>query len=44
MKKTADICLSPDLLHLFNLKDKIVVVTDVFRATSVMCTALNNGS
>ena len=43
MKKTADICLSPDLLHLFNLKDKIVVVTDVFRATSVMCTALNNG-
>lgn len=43
MKKVVDICLSPDLLHLFSLKDKIVVVIDVFRATSVMCTALNNG-
>ena len=38
-----DVCLSPDLLHLFSLKNKVVVVIDVFRATSVICTALNYG-
>ena len=38
-----DVCLSPDLIHLFSLKNKVVVVVDIFRATSVMCTALNHG-
>jgi len=40
---TLDICLSPELLHLFNPKGKIVVVTDILRATSCMVTGLANG-
>jgi len=40
---TIDVCLSPEAIHLFNLKGKIVVVTDIFRATSTMTTALANG-
>ena len=43
MSNIVDICLSPELIHLFSLKNKVVVVVDIFRATSVMCTALNNG-
>lgn len=38
-----EICLSPSLVHLYDLKDKIVVVVDIFRATSTMVTALANG-
>jgi 2-phosphosulfolactate phosphatase len=37
-------CLSPALLHLFDLKDTIVVIIDVFRATSTIATALYNGA
>lgn len=37
-----EVCLSPDLIHLFDLKGKIVVVVDIFRATSTMITALAN--
>ncbi len=36
--------LSPALLHLYNLKDTIVVIIDVFRATSTIATALYNGA
>lgn len=36
--------LSPALLHLTNLKDTIVVIIDVFRATSTIATALYNGA
>jgi 2-phosphosulfolactate phosphatase len=36
--------LSPALLHLFDLKDTIVVIIDVFRATSTIATALFNGA
>jgi len=34
-----DVCLSPDLIHLYDLVGKAVVVVDVFRATSCMVTA-----
>ena len=37
-------CLSPALLHLYDLKDTIVVVIDVFRATSTIASALYNGA
>ncbi len=37
-----EICLSPELIHLHDLKDKIVVVVDIFRATSTMITGLAN--
>ncbi|WP_194774272.1 2-phosphosulfolactate phosphatase [Pararhodonellum marinum] len=38
-----EICLSPDLIHRYSLENKIVVVVDIFRATSTMVTALGNG-
>jgi 2-phosphosulfolactate phosphatase len=38
-----DVCLSPDLIHLYKLEGKIVVVVDVFRATSCMTTAIAHG-
>ena len=37
-----EVCLSPELIHLLDLKNKIVVVVDIFRATSTMITALAN--
>lgn len=36
--------LSPALLHLSDLRDSIVVIIDVFRATSTIATALYNGA
>lgn len=41
--KTIDVCLSPDLMHLYDVKGKAVVVVDIFRATSCMTTALAHG-
>jgi 2-phosphosulfolactate phosphatase len=37
-------CLSPALLHLYDLNDAVVVVIDVFRATSTIAAALFNGA
>src|SRR5687768_569133 len=39
-----EVCLSPALLHLFDTKDTIVVIIDVFRATSTIAAALHNGA
>ena len=36
--------LTPSLLDLYEVHDSIVVIIDVFRATSTMATALNNGA
>jgi 2-phosphosulfolactate phosphatase len=36
-------CLSPALLHLYDVRDSIVVVIDVLRATSTIATVLFNG-
>jgi 2-phosphosulfolactate phosphatase len=41
--KQIDVCLTPDLLHLHNIENTIVVVADVFRATSCMVTAFAYG-
>lgn len=41
--KKIDVCLSPELIHLYDIKDRIVVVVDVLRATTCMITALANG-
>lgn len=41
--KTIDVCLSPDLMHLYSVKDKTVVVVDILRATSCMTTAFAHG-
>nr|WP_226390774.1 2-phosphosulfolactate phosphatase [Penaeicola halotolerans] len=38
-----DVCLTPELLHLYDLKGKIVVIVDILRATTSMTSALANG-
>lgn len=43
-KPTLFTSLSPALLHLTHIKDAIVVIIDVFRATSTIATALYNGA
>lgn len=37
-------CFSPSLLHLYDIKKSIVVIIDVFRATSTIASALHNGA
>jgi 2-phosphosulfolactate phosphatase len=43
-KPTLFTCLSPALLHLYDISDSIVVIIDVLRATSTIATALYNGA
>lgn len=43
-KPSIEVCLSPALLHLYDTNDKIVVIIDVFRATSTIAAALHNGA
>jgi 2-phosphosulfolactate phosphatase len=44
MKPILETCFSPSLLHLYDLKDRIVVIIDVFRATSTMAAVLHHGA
>lgn len=37
-------CISPALLHLYDLNNSIVVIIDVFRATTTIASALHNGA
>lgn len=41
--KTIDVCLSPDLMHLYSVEGKSVVIVDILRATSSMTTAFAHG-
>ncbi len=41
--KQIEVCLSPELIHLYPLENTIVVVVDIFRATSCMVTAFAHG-
>lgn len=41
---SVEVCFSPSLLHLFNCTNKVVVVIDVLRATSSICTAFAHGA
>jgi 2-phosphosulfolactate phosphatase len=43
-KPTLFTCLSPAMLHLYDLDNCIVVIIDVFRATSTIAAALANGA
>lgn len=43
-KPTLFTILSPALLHLYDLNNAVVVIIDVFRATSTIATALFNGA
>ncbi|MEN9340445.1 MAG: hypothetical protein RIQ62_1757, partial [Bacteroidota bacterium] len=44
IKPRIETCLSPSLLHLYDLKESIVVIIDVFRATSTIAAALHQGA
>ena len=41
--KKIDVCLSPDLMHLYKTDDRTVIVVDILRATSCMTTAFAFG-
>jgi len=43
-KPTLNTCFSPALLHLYDLSNAVVVIIDVFRATSTIASALYNGA
>ncbi len=43
-KPTLHTCFSPALLHLYDLTNAVVVIIDVFRATSTIAAALHNGA
>ncbi len=43
-KPTLHTVLSPALLHLYDLREKVVVIIDILRATSTIATALHNGA
>ena len=38
-----EVCFTPELIHLHEVKGKLVVVVDIFRATSTMVAALAHG-
>jgi 2-phosphosulfolactate phosphatase len=39
-----DVCLTPTLISLFNVEDYVVVIIDIFRATSSICYGIENGA
>jgi 2-phosphosulfolactate phosphatase len=41
--KTVEVCLTPDLVKTYGVENRVVVVVDILRATSVMVTALAHG-
>jgi len=41
---TLSTCLSPSLLHLYDVSSSIVVIIDILRATSTIATAIYNGA
>ncbi|MDA0314752.1 MAG: 2-phosphosulfolactate phosphatase [Bacteroidetes bacterium] len=41
--RSIEVCFSPKLIHLHEVKGKLVVVVDIFRATSTMVAALAHG-
>ena len=43
MTKKIEVCFTPELIHLHQLDGKIIVVVDIFRATTTMMAALANG-
>ena len=39
-----DVCFSPKLFPFYALDDQIIVITDIFRATTSICTSFHNGA
>jgi len=44
IKPRLEVCLSPALLYLYDTKDAVVVIIDIFRASSTITAALDNGA
>jgi 2-phosphosulfolactate phosphatase len=44
MPKRIEVCLTPALLHLYDISDSIVVVIDILRATSSIVYGIDNGA
>lgn len=44
MSREIEVCLSPSLIPNYNLEGKVVVVIDIFRATSSICYGFENGA
>lgn len=44
MQKSIEVCLTPALLDLYSIEDRVVVVIDVLRATSSMVYGIDNGA
>jgi 2-phosphosulfolactate phosphatase len=44
MTNQLNVCLSPALIPLYNVEDYIVVIIDIFRATSSICYGIENGA
>ncbi len=42
--KALEVCLTPALLPLYRVEDYIVVIIDIFRATSSICYGIENGA
>ena len=43
-KRKIEVCFTPALLPIYNISNSIVVVIDVFRATSSICYGIDNGA
>src|ERR1700709_980509 len=44
MTNNLHVCLTPSLLPLYNVEEYIVVIVDIFRATSSICYGIDNGA
>jgi 2-phosphosulfolactate phosphatase len=44
MSRKIEVCLTPALLGLYDIKNSIVVVIDILRATSSMVYGIDNGA
>jgi 2-phosphosulfolactate phosphatase len=44
MKQQLNVCLTPALIPLYTVEDYIVVIIDIFRATSSICYGIENGA
>lgn len=44
MNKKLEVCLTPALLHLYDVENYVVVIIDIFRATSSICYGIENGA
>ncbi|MES2275235.1 MAG: 2-phosphosulfolactate phosphatase [Bacteroidota bacterium] len=44
MDKKLEVCLTPALIHLYDVADYVVVIIDIFRATSSICYGIENGA